>query len=350
MSKTVRIGIIGSGGIAQGAHIPNYQKLPGVEVAALCDVKTETAKAAAEKFKVSRICADYQELVALKDLDAVSICTPNAFHKEPTLAALKAGKHVLVEKPIGLNAKEALEMCRAAKKARRILAVGHHTRYDPRIETLKALMQDVGRPYYARVQAMRRRGIPHWGVFYSKKLNGGGPLIDIGVHSLFSALYLLDFPRPVAVSGKTLTKFGNRPDVALEDWGRWNWKEYDVEDNAYGFVRFEGDLTMTVETSFVANIPQGYNDLLILGDKGGIRLEPPTLICEHHEMVVNLNPSLPKPPGAHQREIAAFVAALRGEGEVGATGEQALAVMQIIDGIYESSGKGCEVKIEKIRI
>jgi predicted dehydrogenase len=352
MPKPVRVGIIGSGGIAQAQHMPNYQKVPGVEILAVCDIKPETAKAAAEKFKAPHVFTDYRKLLKLKDIDAVSVCTPNAFHLKPTLAALAAGKHVMVEKPIGMNAREGLLMCRAARQARRILAVGHHTRFDPRVETLKRFIEagQLGKPYYARAQSMRRRGIPSWGMFISKKFSGGGPLIDIGVHILFSALYLLDFPRPVAVSGKAYTRFGDRPDVVPGGWGMWDYKNYTVEDNAFGFVRFANDVTLSLETSFVANIPQEVHNLIVLGDKGGVQLEPCTLAAEAHGTLTNITPGWLPQGQAHQREIAQFVAAVRGDGRVGVTGEEALLVMQIVDGIYASSKANREVPVEKLAI
>jgi len=352
MPRKVRVGVIGSGGIAQAAHIPNYQKLPAVEVVAVCDVKPDVAKAAAEKFKVPHVFTDWRELLNLHDIDAVSVCTPNAFHLEPTLASLAAGKHVMVEKPIGLNAKEGLAMCRAAKKARRLLAVGHHTRFDPAVETLKRFVDagEVGRPYYARAQTMRRRGIPSWGSFISKKLNGGGPLIDIGVHIIYSALYLLGFPRPVSVSGKTYTLFGNRSDVVPGGWGMWDYKNYTVEDNAFGFVRFEGDLTMTVETSFVANIAQECHNVTILGDKGGIQTNPATFAGEANGTLTNVTPAFLPQGKSHEREIAQFVAAIRGEGRVGVSGEEALLVMQIVDGIYASCKANREVRLERLKV
>jgi predicted dehydrogenase len=243
-------------------------------------------------------------------------------------------------------------MCRAARKARRLLAVGHHTRFDPKVEALKRFIDagQVGQPYYARAQAMRRRGVPSWGVFVSKKLNGGGPLIDIGVHIIFSALYLLGFPRPVAVSGKDYRRFGHRSDVVPGGWGMWDYRNYTVEDNAFGFVRFDNDVTMTVETSFIANIPQEVHNLVVLGDKGGVQLEPCTLAGEAYGTLTNVTPGWLPQGQSHAREIAQFVAAIRGEDRPGVTGEEALLVMQIVDGIYASSKAGREVRVERFKL
>jgi len=349
--KTLKIGIIGSGGIAQGQHIPGYQKVPGVEVIATCDVREETARAAADKFKIHHVFTDYKEMLRLKDIDAVSVCTPNAFHHDPTVAALSAGKHVLVEKPIAMNVKQGLSMCKTARKNKKHLAVGLHFRFEPHVLALKRMIDagEVGFPYFARAQALRRRGVPSWGVFYSKKMNGGGPLIDIGVHILFATHYLMGMPRPISVSGKAFTLFGNRKDVVPGAWGQWNWKDYDVEDNAFGFVRFENGAVLSLESSFIANIPTDIFNLSIFGDKGGVQMEPCSYFGQSNNQLVTIQPNqLPKSE-AHHAEIKAFCDAVRGNGRPGVTGEEALVITQMLDGIYASSEKGAEVKLDKLK-
>jgi len=350
MAKKVRVGIIGSGGIAQGQHMPAYQKDPDVEIVAVCDSNEATAKKAAEQFKVPRIYTDYRELARDKDIDAVSVCTPNFMHEKPTVACLENGKHVMVEKPIARNAKEGAAMVRAAKKNKRILAVGLHMRYSPNVQAIKRFADagGLGDVYYARIQAIRRRGIPSWGVFGDKEKQGGGPLIDIGVHILYATMYVLDFPKPKAVCGATYTKFGNKP-PGPAPWGPWDYKHFTVEDYAAAFIRFEGDLTATLEASFAANTQESWN-FWLLGDKGGAQLEPCTFYRDEFGTLTNTTPGwLPK-GDEYVSEIRDFLAAVRGEGKPGVTGEQGLMVTQVLDGIYLSAERGAEIKLEALKV
>ena len=155
----VRVGIIGSGGIAQGAHLPGYAACPDVEIVAVADVSEATARAAAEKFKVPQVFTDYRKMLRLPEIDAVSVCTPNFMHKDATVAALKAGKHVLVEKPMAMNARECDAMLKAARESGKKLQVGFNNRFGGGAQALKKFIEsgDMGEIYYARAQALRRR-------------------------------------------------------------------------------------------------------------------------------------------------------------------------------------------------
>ena len=348
MAKKLRVGIIGSGGIAQSVHMPSYAKDPDVEIVAVCDNREETAKQAAEKFEVPKTYLDYRELASDPDVEAVSVCTPNDMHVEPTVACLEGGKHVMVEKPIARNAEEGAVMVRAARKSGKILAVGLHFRYDPKIQAMRRFRDSggFGDIYFARVHALRRRGIPPWGVFGDKEKQGGGPLIDIGVHLLYAALYVLDFPKPVAVSGATYTKFGDRP-PGVAPWGPWDYKSFTVEDFASAYIRFDTGLTMSLEASFAVNNEVGMN-IWIMGDKGGAQYQPCTFYRDEFGTLTNAVPGwMPKGEG-HLDEIRAFLGAIRGGGEVGVTGEKGLLVTQILDAIYASADAGREIEVKEI--
>ncbi|MCX7806634.1 MAG: Gfo/Idh/MocA family oxidoreductase, partial [Planctomycetota bacterium] len=170
------------------------------------------------------------------------------------------------------------------------------------------------------------------------------------VHIIYAALFVAGFHEPAAVSGVSLTKFGNRNDVLPGSWGMWNWKEYDVEDNAFAFVRLEGGGAMAIEASFVANIPEEVFSFQVFGTKGGGRMSPFAYMGEQAGTLVNVQPVwLPKSE-AHAREIADFVGAIRGECRVGVTGEEGLKVTRIIDAIYESAKLGKEVRVPKLKI
>ena len=350
MAKKIRVGIVGSGAIAQAQHMPAYQADPDCEIVAVCDASAENAKKAAEKFGVKKVYSDYNDLAKAPDVDAVSVCTPNFMHMAPTVACLENGKHVIVEKPIARNAKEGAAMVRAAKKAGKILAVGLHMRYDPKVTALRRFRDSggFGEIYFARTHALRRRGIPSWGVFGDREKQGGGPLIDIGVHILYSILYVMGFPRPKSVSGATYVKFGTKPPGAAP-WGPWDHKHFTVEDYAAAFVRFEGGLTMNIESSFCMNNEGGMN-FWVMGDKGGAQLDPLKIYREEFGTLTDTTPGwLPK-ESCHADEIRDFLRAIRGEGEVGVTGLQGLMVTQIMDGIYASAAAGREVPVEELDV
>lgn len=345
--STLRVGIIGTGGIARSVHIPNYQKIDDVKVTACCDVVEKSAKACAEQFSIPHWYTDYNEMLKKEDLDAVSVCTPNFMHKDPTIAALKAGCHVMVEKPIGMNATEGREMVETARKAGKKLAMGLMTRQGGAAQALKRAIDagDLGQIYFAKSLALRRRGIPGWGVFGQKDKQGGGPLIDIGVHILDLTLWLMGHPKPVAVSGQCYTKFGNRRGV-VGLMGQWDVDTFTVEDFAVGLVRFDNGATLSIESSFAANIEHDVMDCRLLGTEGGCQLEPAKIFTERNQTLLDVTPvHLPR-LAIHEQNIRKFVQALRDGTEVPVPGEEGLMVTQIIDAIYESSDKGREVRIE----
>ena len=248
--RRVGIAIIGSGGIAQGVHLPAYKKLQDegkVTIVAVADANEETARTAAKKFEVPHVFTDYREMLELEGIDAVDVCTPNYLHKQPTIDAFNAGMHVIVEKPLALNAMEGQQMLDASKKAGKIFQVALNARFGAGPQAAKRFIKDgkIGDIYYARAHALRRRGVPSWGVFTQKDKQGGGPLIDIGVHILDLTLWLMDYPEPASVTGKTYRKFGNREGV-INPWGAWDPKIYTVEDFAAGLVRFKNGATLVL--------------------------------------------------------------------------------------------------------
>jgi predicted dehydrogenase len=346
--KKLGIGIIGSGGIAQNAHMPGYAAVPDLcEIVAVADVNPDTAKAAAEKFNVKHVFTDYTKLLEMDEVDAVSVCTPNYLHYEPTIKAFQAGKHVLCEKPIAMNAQEAAEMVAAGRKAGRKFQVGYNLRFAPTSQLLKQYIDagDLGEIYFARAQALRRRGIPGWGVFIDKSKQGGGPLIDIGVHILDLTLWLMGHPKPVAASGQTYAKFGKRSDI-VGFMGQWDYKNFTVEDFAIGLIRFDNGATISLESSFVANIPEDIFTSTLCGTEGGAVTHPLTIVREQHRSLQVFKPQIPNPDIAtHSAEVKHFCEAILNDTEPLVTGEHGLAVAQIMDAIYASSEAGKEVAI-----
>jgi predicted dehydrogenase len=347
MAKTVRVGIIGSGGIARYAHIPGYQAQKEVEIVALCDVLPGRATSVAQEFHIPHAYESYQEMFDSEQLDAVSVCTPNATHKEITIAALEAGLHVLCEKPIAMSLAEGRAMADAAKKMGKVLQVGLHWRFTSEAQTLKRFIDagDLGEIYYGEATCMRRRGIPGWGVFTQKALQGGGALIDIGVHTLDHTLWLMGNPKPVAVMGITYAAFGKRQDV-VSVWEHWDADKFDVDDMGIGLVRMANGASLFLRASWAANIEKAFQETRILGAHGGAYMSPLRIYKEMHQALVDITPtSLPeiKP---HFKEIEHFCACVRGECACIVDPESVLDVQAILDAIYTSAETGREVRLD----
>ena len=172
-------------------------------------------------------------------LDGISVCTPNMAHKEVTVAALNAGLNVLCEKPMAMNLAEGKEMVAAAQKSGKVLQIGLHWRFTSEGQVLKRFIDagELGEIYYGEATYLRRRGIPGWGVFTQKELQGGGAMIDVGVHVLDHTMWQMGNPKPVSVMGVTYEKFGHRPEV-VSIWDHWDAKKFNVDDMGVAMVRF----------------------------------------------------------------------------------------------------------------
>ncbi len=263
MAKTLRVAMIGCGGIA-GTHLKGYQLLDDVEVAVACDVSEDNAKKRAEEFSIPAVETDYRKVLADESIDAVDICTPNAVHMPLTVAALKAGKHALCEKPLARSAAEVRKMISARNKSGKILMCAQHQRFQATSQTLKAYLDanPLGEVYYTRAWALRRRQVPAWGsgTFINKAISGGGPCIDIGVHILDLALFFMNNFKPVSVSGITIDKLGKNS-ALFNQWGDYDRKEFTVEDFAAGFVRFADGAALSLECSFMLNKKETGNEM-----------------------------------------------------------------------------------------
>lgn len=338
--KEIKVGIIGTGGIAGGKHLPGHEGVEGVSVIAGCDIIEEKAKNFAKKNDIPNVFTDYEKLVEMDELDAVSVCTPNCYHAEPTVAALEAGKHVICEKPMSDNAVDGQKMVNAAKKSGKILQIGLQSRFRAGNRTLRKLVDDgiFGDIYYARAMAMRRRGIPV-GTFIKKELAGGGCLMDIGVHILDVLLWIIGYPEPVEVFGKVATKFGKRSGIP-NPWGKWDPKDFEVEDFGMGTIKFEDDLTVTLETSWASHI-EGAGQTFFMGDKAGATLQP-RIFTDEDDETVNYEPELISGLG----EFESFHHAIRNNLSSPVPPEEVLITTKIFDAIYKSSEIGESIKID----
>lgn len=353
MSK-LKIGVIGVGGISK-SHIAGYQNNPNVELYALCDINEERLKQKGELYGITRLYTDKDEMLReLPELDAVSVCTWNAAHAECTIAALNAGKHVLCEKPMALNAQQAVEMMEAARRNNKLLMIGFVRRFGNDCAILTDFINGgtFGDIYYAKATYLRRHGCPG-GWFCNKELSGGGPLIDLGVHVIDLARYLGGRPHPVSAYGVTFDKLGNRPEM-INAPGTYKapdtqLSKHNVEDFASGLIRFDNGMVISIEASFDMN-KEGQNNIELLGTKAGATLSPDLKIFTNvHNYPVNMEMGLPSAlsfDGLFQKEIDHYVDCLLGKAECKAPAEDGVTLMRILDALYESARTGHEVIIE----
>ena len=347
--KKLRVGFIGAGGIA-GTHMRYLNAMPDVELIAASDINEEGLKNRCAEYNIKQSFTDYNEMLQKVEVDAISVCTPNGLHATNTIAALNAGANVLVEKPLAMNAIEGQQMVDAAKTNGKKLVIGFQHRYDPRTTFLRNLVEDgsIGNVLYGRVHALRRRGIPNWGVFGRKDLQGGGPLIDIGVHVLETAHYVMGSPKPVKATGVTHTYIGDKPSSVVSPWPNWDHKTYTVEDLAVGHIRFENGASLSIEASFAAHIEENVWNFSLMGDKGGANWDPPQLYNDAHDYMVNSKPYwLPSGRAADvfALKMRNWVEHVLYDKPTLAPVEHGLLVQKMLDGIYASAEAGHEINI-----
>ena len=355
MDKKIRVGIIGCGGIAGGKHMPSLAKLKHVEMVAFCDIIEDKAQKAAAKFGTAdaKVYTDYKQLLEDKTIEVVHVCTPNRSHSFITVDALESGKHVMCEKPMAINSEEAKKMLDAAERTGKKLTIGYQTRNRADAVYLKKLVDDgmFGDIYYAKATALRRRAVPTWGVFLNEYEQGGGPLIDIGTHSLDLTLWIMDNYKPKYCVGTSYHKL-NKDTNQGNAWGNWDPDKFTVEDSAFGFVVMENGATINLESAWALNmIDVREATTLVCGTKAGGDLHDGVRIngIRNNSQYV-LKPTL-NPQGAAfyegtnagdpaSVEAAQWINAILTDTDPCVLPEQAYTVTRILEGIYESAKTG----------
>jgi len=353
--KKLNIGVIGAGSISE-LHFQAYQHMgEAVQMYAVCDLNEARAREKADKYGATQVYDDYRKLLADPAVDAVSICTWNNTHAEISIAALQAGKHVLVEKPLCRTVEEALQVQQAVRDSGKILQVGFVRRYDNNAQLMKKFIDngELGDIYYAKASCLRRLGNPG-GWFADKERSGGGPLIDLGVHVIDICWYLMGRPKVVSVTGNTYSKLGNRGHV--ENLSFYKAADYDaskntVEDLANALIRFDNGASLMVDVSFTLHAKQDEISVKLYGDKGGLELEPAiALVSEKHNTILNVAPQTDQKGlnvnVAFQNEIRKFVESVTTGQEPVSPVEDGVELMKILCGIYESAATGREVRYD----
>jgi predicted dehydrogenase len=330
-------GIVGLGwpGIQ---HLKGYQACGEADVLAVCDINAELLKRVSKEYGIQKTYRDYKRMLKDEAIQVVSVCLPNYLHHPVTIDCLKAGRHVICEKPPALNAEQAREMAATAKAEGRILMYALMQRFNAESSFLKGIIEsgELGDVYFAEATYVRRRGIPigSGGWFVDKARSGGGALIDIGVHALDLAWWLMGNPKPSAVSASTYAKFSSAVPKDVK---------YDVEDAAFAFLRFQNGASMILKAAWALNLKVG-SYTHIAGKRGGASMPPLVIYYERDGVQMDLSPQLPQ-VNAFDREIAHFIECVkRGEKPI-PSAEQGITLMEILDAIYTSSSSGKEVLI-----
>jgi predicted dehydrogenase len=361
-----------------GKHLPMMKEIQDVEVVAFCDIIREKAEKAAREWGAPEafVCADYRELISRKDIDVVHVCTPNSSHAEITVAALQAGKHVMCEKPMAKTAAEAKAMLDAARATGKKLTIGYQNRFRKDSQFIKSLCTagELGDIYLGKAFATRRRGVPTWGVFMNKELQGGGPLIDLGTHALDLTLWMMDNYEPVSVLGSTFNKIGKLGSPA-NSMGPWDPKKYEVEDSAFGMVKFRNGATVVLEASWALNMIVANEAMTMLcGSKAGVDMFPaggPIIRTSDFQAADGLHVRVngenlgklyvqnyamgaafigggpPERFSGGGLEMTTWMEAIREDKEVVVKPEQAYIVTRILEAIYQSAASGQLVDLSK---
>ena len=366
MTKKLRIGIVGCGGIANKKHMPALAKFPDeCEMVAFCDIIEERAKIAAKEFgtKEAKTYTDFNEMYKDKSIDIVHVCTPNVSHCPATVAAFEADKHVMCEKPMAHSSEDAKKMIEAWKKTDKKFTIGYQNRFRSEIQSLKKSCEsgELGDIYLGKAHAIRRRAVPTWGVFPDKSLQGGGPLIDIGTHALDITLWMMDNYKPVSATGSVFYKLG-----ALEQategnmFGPWDPETFEVEDSAFGMIKMENGSAIMIEASWALNVVESKEAATTLcGTKAGAEVQS-GMSYPVSQLILNKghNGQLTEEKLSSAGNIAFFeggnatpevleakqwLEAIKNNAEPLVKPEQALVVTEILEAIYKSHETGKEV-------
>ncbi len=345
--EKVKVGIVGAGNIANSAHLPAYENCSNAMPAAICDIDFERAKKTAEKYNIEHVYSSVEEMLQKADIEAVDICTWNNGHAPVCVAAAKAGKHVLCEKPLAMNVSQALEMQKAVDDAGVIFMLAVPSRFGYENMYLRDMYEkgELGEVYYAKTSAVRRRGTPS-GWFTDKKTSGGGPVIDIGIHRIDEAWYLMGNTKPVRVSANVFSKIGDYQTKGVSRWIGTPCPDnrFDCEDSGAGVIHFENGALMVFEASWALNAP-AKEETLVCGTKAGATIEPFTIYGERNDYLSTDNITVLG--GGEKRfllEIEHFADCVqKGVRETKYPMAQAVDMQKMLQAIYDSAASGKEI-------
>ncbi|WP_163536454.1 Gfo/Idh/MocA family oxidoreductase [Gracilibacillus sp. YIM 98692] len=351
----VKVGIIGLGSISE-MHIQGYLQHNDAEIYAVSDFNEERAQQKAEEYGVSHYYTNYKDLLDNDEIDAVSICTWNNSHAEIAIAALNAGKNVLIEKPLCKTVEEALAIQEAVENnPDQFLQIGYVRRFGTNTQVLKRFIDngELGDIYYAKSSCIRVLGNPG-GWFADMERSGGGPLIDIGVHVIDLCWYLMGKPKVKSVSGNTYHKLGNRSNIEYKSFYKaadYDAEKNNVEDLANAIIRFENGASLMVDVSFSLHAKKEKMRVSLHGDKGGAEIEPQLeIFTEKNNIMLNSTPQIDDLTfdfeKGFQHEVDHFISCVKGEETTICPVEDGVEMMKILTGVYQSSTEKAEVHFD----
>ncbi len=353
--RTVKVGIIGCGGIANGKHMPSLSQVEGVQMVAFCDLIIEKAEKAAKQYGTpdAKVYTDYKELLKDESIEVVHVLTPNRSHADISVDALYAGKHVMCEKPMAKTAADAKRMVDAAKATGKKLTIGYQHRQKVQSIYAKKYINTgaLGEIYYANCYAIRRRGTPNWGVFLNEYEQGGGPIIDIATHSLDLTLYLMNNYEPAMVVGKT-HKCLEHPEAG-NIWGDKGVSTTTLEEAASAMIVMKNGATIMLETSWALNTdtPIEEGSCRLCGSREGLSIINNNLRINKVELDRQTNTNVDLSAGGvafysggssspAATEAYNWIESIVNDTDPVVLPEQAYVVSQILEAIYTSSAAG----------
>jgi predicted dehydrogenase len=330
-----RLAVIGLGSVAQLVHLPLISKLNDAELKAVAEINKSRLNTIADKFSIKERYTDYRKMLADDDIDAVIIATPTSTHKEVAIECLKAGKDILVEKPLARTYQEAVPIVEAAEKYKRKIMVGMNLRYRPDAMILKSILNsgEIGTPYYVKCSWVRRQSSSEkW--FTTKKESGGGVIIDLGILLLDMSLWLLDYPPVTTVSTHNYYS-----------------KSASVEDTSVNLIRCADDSVLNLEASWSLPLEKDQFFLQVYASNGSASINPFRIIKKNEDQFFDLTPSQAGKPTnlfkkSYLNELKSFIGAVKGLNPVFSSGQEALQRMKVVDAMYVSAKTKKEISID----
>jgi len=361
----IKIAIVGCGYIANTKHMPALKKLPDVEMIAFCDTIPERADKAAADYGApgAKVYTNYKEIMGRKDIDVVHVLTPNSTHAEISIASMESGKHVMCEKPMAKTAEDARAMNEVHKRTGKLLTIGFNGRCEVAQLYARQLVEDgaLGDIYYTRATAMRRRGVPCWGVFLNKGLQGGGAIIDS--HCIDNIMWMAGNHDVMSVTASTFSHIGtarlanpaNGPGM-----GTWDPDEFEVEDSAFAFVKFHNGMVMDFSVTWAVNIAEDlFGTMLLCGTKGGLDFKDGLRVNGEANGQLYLNKielwnhQRPRRIGVSmtggEYEAWQWIEAVKGNGTPLVKPEEALVTTEIQQAMYASARTGKTIEFQNGR-
>ena len=339
MAQATKVGIIGAGWPGR-KHAEGYQGSGGFSVLAVADLIPSRRRAMMEQFKVQREYAEAENLVADKDIEVVSVCLPNHLHLPVTLAALKAGKHVVCETPPTVNSGEAKKIAAASAKYGKTVLYAMQRRFGGNEQAAKQAVDKgyAGNVVHARASWTRTRGVPSGTGWYTDRAkSGGGAMIDLGLHMLDLAWSLLGQPKP-------LIAFATFPPPAGET-------ALAVESAGFALLKFEGGKSLELAASWSLNQPPQQQGAVcrVYGDKGALevyRAGGPALYRSFGPNGEAKETPLKLPRLTHHAAMMRHLReCLLGKATPIAGPDQGVTLMAMVDAIYKSAGSGKSVEV-----